>query len=201
MVLINLYIFILAIFLAILEIQTEGKDGWAAALPTWRARKDSRLGKYSAKFMSGKELTGYHASLFSFLILVFGMPYAFGLPLTIAELSKMTALFLLFIVLWDFLWFVMNPYFAMKNFDKGHILWHKHWVWRAPRDYYYGVIFSFFIILLGQIFSGNNDLIIWWLKNIGLFIFETIILMVFTSYVLGIDNWHQDDPTHLNLKN
>lgn len=36
----NLYIFIMATVLAILEIQIEGKHGWAKNLPTWRPSKN-----------------------------------------------------------------------------------------------------------------------------------------------------------------
>jgi len=35
------YFYIIAIFLAILEIQIEGKHGWAEKLPTWRPRPGS----------------------------------------------------------------------------------------------------------------------------------------------------------------
>ena len=66
----NVYLFVLACVLAILEIQIEGKHGWAQNLPTWRPKNKNWFIKLYAKFMSDREPTGYHMTMFSFVILV-----------------------------------------------------------------------------------------------------------------------------------
>ncbi|MCD4705862.1 hypothetical protein K8R61_02150, partial [bacterium] len=73
------YIFIMALVLAILEVQIEGKNGWAASLPTWRPSEKERYVKFFKKIMGGKEMTGYHLSMFSFVALIFHIPFFFGL--------------------------------------------------------------------------------------------------------------------------
>jgi hypothetical protein len=47
-----------------LEIQIEGANGWASALPTWRIET-----KWLLWLTSGKPLTGYHVWLNALLIL------------------------------------------------------------------------------------------------------------------------------------
>ncbi|MBI4036842.1 hypothetical protein HY385_00245, partial [Candidatus Daviesbacteria bacterium] len=70
----NIYLFLMATVLAILEIQIEGKHGWAKNLPTWRPKSQSFFVKLYSKMMSGKEMTGYHLSMFSFVVLIFHLP-------------------------------------------------------------------------------------------------------------------------------
>lgn len=177
----NLYIFILATVLAILEIQIEGANGWAKNLPTWRPHQGHPIAKIYAKMMSGKELTGYHSAMFGFVLLIFHLPFALGLPLTMNSELKILSLFFIFIALWDFLWFVLNPYHPLKNFVKANPN-HKQFLLGMPVDYYYALAVS----LVLAIFGGMTS---WWLENMALFIVETILTILFTLYILGIDNW------------
>ena len=70
-----LYIALLALFFAQVEIQIEGPTGWAANLPTWRVEQYWWLDW----FWGGRPLTGYHLWVFSFMALAFHLPIA--LPL------------------------------------------------------------------------------------------------------------------------
>lgn len=177
----NIYIFILAVSLAILEIQIEGAHGWAKNLPTWRP-KDKWFVRIYEKIMSGREFTGYHLTMFIFVLLILHLPYVFGLTLTIEHWLRTISLFFIFIVLWDFLWFVLNPHYPLSRFKKEHILWHKKWLLGAPVDYWASLILSFLIIIPTQDFS-------WWIFNITLFLIFTFSLTLFTLYVLKIDKW------------
>lgn len=115
------------------EIAIEGKHGWAADLPTWRLPPTSWV---SRLFFSDKPATGYHIWLEILVISVFHLPYLFVMPSWGLEL-KIIAFFLFFCVVEDFLWFVLNPAFGIKNFRPKKIWWHaKHWWLIAPRDYY-----------------------------------------------------------------
>lgn len=188
-ILTNIYIFILATVLAILEIQIEGPNGWAKNLPTWRPSSDKWYIKLYVKFMSGREATGYHITMFTFVFLIFNLPYAFGLDLNWENWLKTLSFFLIFVVLWDFLWFVLNPHYPLKKFKKEHIWWHKKWLSVAPVDYYGSILLSGIILLPLVNFRHDWYIINWWLFNVLLFGLETLVLVAFTFWVLDIDSW------------
>jgi hypothetical protein len=168
----NLYIFLLATIFALLEIQIEGSQGWAKNLPTWRLKKQ----------ILGKELTGYHLLIFSLAFLIFHFPYAFDYQLTLIHELKILSLFFLFVVLWDFLWFVLNPNFPLKSFKKENIWWHKNWFLKTPIDYFLGILASFLIILPTMDFT-------WWFLNLALFASYTFFTIFITLFIVRIDNW------------
>ncbi len=184
----NFYIFIIAVVLALLEIQTEGSHGWAEKLPAWRPDKNQWSYKFVWRIMT-KELTGYHMVLVIFLLLFFHFPFFFGTVLSLENEVKILSLFFVFTALWDFLWFILNPHYSLKKFKEQHIWWHKRWLFGFPLDYYGSISISFLVLI--PLFISQNDLSIfnWWLTNLGLFIGETIILILFSQYVLGIKNW------------
>ncbi|MCX6678560.1 MAG: hypothetical protein NTU95_11555 [Methanothrix sp.] len=132
------YLVIVSAVLALLEIQIEGANGWAKELPTWRIEN-----KWTTTFMSGKPLTGYHAYLIAFIVLLAHMPYFLGfvIPSISIEMRLISLIILLFIVE-DFLWFVLNPAYGIRKFKPQYIWWHaSSWWWIMPRDYYiFGLI-------------------------------------------------------------
>jgi len=142
----------MALVLAILEVQIEGGQGWAAKLPTWRPGRDSKWQKIY-KIMSGKDMTGYHLAMFSFVFLIFHLPFFIGLRWSMAIELELVSIFFLFIVMWDFLWFVVNPYFSLKNFHRHHNFWHRNWLWKLPTDYYISISISFILATLIHFFT------------------------------------------------
>src|SRR3990167_7891376 len=136
------YLYLLALVLAFLEVQVEGEHGWAGKLPCWRptGRWYARL---YTKVLGGKEMTGYHVGVFSFAFLMFHLPFMWGLAWQYgAEFSILSAFFL-FIVMWDFLWFVINPHYGIAKFRPCCVSWHAIWLGPAPIDYYVGLTLSF----------------------------------------------------------
>lgn len=126
----------LAATFALIEIQIEGKAGWAANLPTWRLRHH-----WWQRLFPGRPLTGYHFWVQVFIVLVAHLPFAFGLPWGWAVELRALAFVLLFWVVEDFLWFVLNPHFGLRRFKPEHIPWHREaWWWIAPRDYWLATI-------------------------------------------------------------
>jgi hypothetical protein len=190
MLLLNFYIFGLALILAILEIQIEGEHGWAKKLPTWRPHKKSWIARAYAKVMSDRELTGFHATLFPFVLLVFGLPYAYGLPLTAGNIAQSLSIFFIFLILWDFLWFVLNPHYPLSKFKKEHIWWHKKWALGAPADYYFAIFVSFLIALFAETLLAQKGMVQWWAWNMCVFGIETLVLIFISLNVLDIDNWN-----------
>ena len=126
------FVTVLAYFFAHAEIQIEGEAGWAANLPTWRIEKHWLLDI----FWGGRAMTGYHAWVFSFIAIFFHFPFFFNAPWSLALEARVIASIMLFWILEDFLWFIINPAFGWKRFHPTHVRWHKHWRCGAPVDYW-----------------------------------------------------------------
>ena len=177
----NLYLFIMAVVLALVEIQIEGPDGWAKSLPTWRPGRRGLFVRLYERLLGGKEMTGYHLAMFAFIALVFHLPFFFGEALTLTAWLTTLSLFFLFVILWDFLWFVLNPHYPLKRFKKEHIWWHKKWLGRLPVDYLGGIVIS---ALLAVASTGLS----WWLANVALWAVFLLLTILFTFVVLDIDH-------------
>ena len=134
---------VFAVILAAIEIESEGKYGWAERMPTWYRTTGFWARLYGA-VMSGKPLTGYHTFMFFLPALIFHSHFFMGVQWSIAGEFKTWALYFAWCPLWDYYWFVLNPSYAGK-FAPEHIWWHakSHWVcgW-FPVDYLVGVALS-----------------------------------------------------------
>lgn len=126
-------IFALSFWFAKVEIQIEGTEGWAKNLPTWRIEKHWLLDI----FFGGRAMTGYHAWVISFLFLLFHLPVAFIEQWSFAYEGRVLGGFILFWLLEDFLWFVINPGYGIKKFKKEYIPWHPTWFSIAPLEYWF----------------------------------------------------------------
>ncbi len=134
-----------AISFAILEIQIEGPDGWAARLPTWRV--DNR---WTRLLWDGKPLTGYHVSMLLFVAALAHLVYVVDprAPFGQTELRVAAFLILLF-VLEDWLWFVLNPAYGLRKFRREHVWWHAtHWWWIMPSTYWLSIPFGMVLYVL-----------------------------------------------------
>jgi len=123
---------VLAFFFAKVEIHIEGRNGWAANLPTWRIEKHWLLDV----FWGGRPMTGYHAWLFPFLFLVahwgFFITGVWSVRLEVRALASGAT----FLMLEDFLWFVCNPHFGFRSFRKGRVPWHPRWFCGMPVEHW-----------------------------------------------------------------
>jgi hypothetical protein len=126
-----LWIGLLAFFFAQVEIQIEGADGWASALPTWRVESHILLDI----FWGGRPMTGYHLWVFSFMALVFHLPVFMTGTWHFRLEGRMLGCLMLFWIAEDFLWFVLNPAFGWARFSPQYVPWHKHWLAWLPLDY------------------------------------------------------------------
>ncbi|MCX7216711.1 MAG: hypothetical protein NTZ96_10370 [Burkholderiales bacterium] len=126
------FVVLLGFFFAKLEIAIEGDAGWAANLPTWRIEKHWLLDL----FWGGREMTGYHAWAFSLIALFFHFPLIFSGEFSWAAEQRALASIMLFWVSEDFLWFVLNPAFGLRRFEKTHAGWHRNWWMGAPIEYW-----------------------------------------------------------------
>jgi hypothetical protein len=152
----TLLIFIYALLFALVEIEIEGPDGWAEKLPTWY-RVRPLYARALAAVLSGKPLTGYHLTMLPLSLLSFHLGLAFGLPWSLGLEARLLAGYLVFNVAWDFLWFLLNPYFGWARFRKGAVWWHDSvWVGRFPIDYWNGVGGSFVLAGLPWLFGSDG---------------------------------------------
>lgn len=132
------WVWLMALFFAQVEIQIEGAAGWAASLPTWRISGHWALDV----FWGGRPMTGYHAWVFPFMALVFFSPLAFSGRWQWRGAAQALAGLMLFWVVEDFAWFILNPAFGWSRFNPAHIPWHLRWWWGLPVDYWIGLLGS-----------------------------------------------------------
>lgn len=126
------YVLLLSFFFAKVEIQIEGAAGWATSLPTWRIEKHVLL----TLFWGGRAMTGYHAWVFSFIALIFHLPLIMMGQWSWLLEARVVATVMLFWVIEDFLWFVLNPGFGLARFNPKNAFWHKNWIFGAPVEYW-----------------------------------------------------------------
>lgn len=125
------WIALLGLFFAMTEIQIEGAHGWAASLPTWRIEKHWLLDV----FWGGRPMTGYHAWVFPFMFLAFHLPIVVNDTFSWRLEARCLGSLMLFWIVEDFLWFVLNPAYGLARFNPHSIPWHKHWLVGVPVDY------------------------------------------------------------------
>lgn len=143
-----LWVGLLAYFFANVEIQIEGAAGWAANLPTWRIEHHYLLDI----FWGGRPMTGYHAWIFPWIALFFHFPLLFNGRVSWRAEARVIACIMIFWVVEDLLWFVLNPAFGLQKFHPRFIPWHIHWWGPAPVDYW---ISSALAVLLCWLSSRN----------------------------------------------
>jgi hypothetical protein len=152
-ILFGIYLFLICFFLANLEIQIEGPNGWASKLPTWRIADKTINWLYG-----GKPITGYHLYLTILLLLLFHLPLLY-LKLDIYIESKILMSFFVVATIWDLQWFIMNPAFGLKKYHPENIWWFKNWLFGFPREYFLGISLAFIIFLFpvakGKMFKAR----------------------------------------------
>lgn len=162
-----------ATVVACIEIESEGRFGWADKTPTW-FRTTGFFGKLYGKMMGGKPLTGYHAFMFFLPVLIFHAHFFMGMEWSGREELLAWAMYFAWCPMWDYFWFVLNPHYRDK-FTPSHIWWHAKspWVFGLfPLDYLVGVTIS-----LG--FAGGAA---WLSGSLEIFVRHAELLSGFCAY-------------------
>ena len=173
---------IVALFLAFLELNIEGKNGWAAALPTWRI-------SFRFIFRDKTPLTGYHVSLWLTTTSSF---FAFSLIDTILFQKTYTGSHFFVVASQvgvvlgteDALWFCLNYNSPVNHFG-------------GALNQYFGYVLTLFFSGLGW---GFAYLILGWSAS-GLF--TTIgcqfgVCLLFSLLVLSLRGVYQFIDTRLH---
>ncbi len=149
-----LWIALTAFFFAKVEIQIEGPAGWAASLPTWRVENHWLLDM----FWGGRPMTGYHAWVFSFMFLIFHLGVFIHQNWSLRTEARIIASLMLFWIIEDFLWFILNPAYGIHNFSPNRIPWHKHWFMQMPVDYWTFTMVSLLLVCVSYMkFNGKGN--------------------------------------------
>jgi hypothetical protein len=125
-----LWVVLLGAVFANVEIQIEGAAGWAANLPTWRIDHS-----WLNLIWGGKTITGYHVWIFSFMALAFHLPLFLTGTFSWRLEARLLGAVMVFWIVEDFLWFILNPAFGWARFAPAFVPWHKHWIVGVPVDY------------------------------------------------------------------
>jgi hypothetical protein len=182
----SIYLFASALVLAFLEVQIEGKHGWASKLPTWRPGR-TWYDRLFRVFTSGKELTGYHLGVFGFAALFLHYPFFTGTEWSLQQEAWTVSIFLLFSAVWDYLWIIINPHYGVwKRQPKKDVWWHKKWIGPFPIDYYLGVFFSL-AVLAPWWWEGWIDYVVLreWGIMFGIFVLGTFLTLLFVEIFRG----------------
>jgi len=133
---------------ALLEIQIEGKNGWAGKLPTWRKAVNQR-GLLGFVVDPNQPRTGYHTYLWAFIFAISHFVFLLT-PWDIQKEIYVLSYYVLLTAVEDFLWFVFNPYYGLKKFKKGEIPWHTNWFLGVPRTYWINYPLGIIFYLIGS---------------------------------------------------
>lgn len=142
-----LFIILAAVAAAKLEIQIEGKDGCAKNLPTWKVNN-----KLTKLFLGNYPFTGYHFWVVIVVLIFLHFPFFLGLVWNIKYELEVIAAVLLTAVLEDFLWFVFNPAFRIKKFNKNDVPWHGTWLGPVPLVYILFIFAAIFLLSTSYLF-------------------------------------------------
>ncbi len=159
-----------ASILAKIEVQMEGRHGWAENLPTTRWKNDGGIIfkrsfgknrwdyianniflKFALKILAGRDLTAYH--LYGILLQFFAgslIVYTFLGYHELATFALRVFSFVWFIqATEDTLWFIFNPFYRLKNYRRDMIAWHKDdWWYFAPKSMIIAMLLSIIAFLL-----------------------------------------------------
>jgi hypothetical protein len=148
-------VWLLAFLFAVAEVEIEGAHGWAERLPTWY-RVRGRAARLFGLALRGKPMTGYHLSMFALSACAFHLPFAFGADWSLSAELVVLAAYAVFVVVWDFLWFALNPAYGPRRFRAGAIWWlPEPWLLGVPVDYLVALGGSFVLAALAWAIDGG----------------------------------------------
>jgi hypothetical protein len=151
----TLFLFVYALLFAMVEIEIEGAHGWAEKLPTWY-RVTPWYARAFSRAIGGKPLTGYHAIMIPLALLSFHVGFAFGQPWSPGLEARVLARFGFWTIVWDALWFVLNPAFGWRRFRPGQVWWlGQRWIGPFPIEYWNALLSSFVVAALPGLLGGR----------------------------------------------
>ena len=180
MILTSVFWGLLALLFAILEIENEGKFGWAEKSQTWYRSKEHQP-KIIQLLLGGKPLTGYHLFLFPLVMLITHAHFFMGVSWTLDKEFAALGIYFLWSPLWDYLWIVFNPHFSVSKIKE--IWWFKKepTIFIFPFSDFAQWVLSFVVVVIGALLTGNNSIIFSHLE----FVAYISLFALFVSFVVS----------------
>ncbi|MEK7542067.1 MAG: hypothetical protein AAB524_00005, partial [Patescibacteria group bacterium] len=103
----------------------------------------------------------------------------------------MLAMYFVWMPTWDFLWFVLNPYYGVKKFKKQNVWWHNrsHWLFNiTPLDYLFGWGLSVMLSGLAAWLASDGVLLIRHSYFMIWFLFFTVVTILLVAPLYK--RWH-----------
>jgi hypothetical protein len=174
-----LVLFAWAFGLGAIEIEIEGGYGWCERLPTWYLKR-GRLGAVYGVAMAKRPLTGYHVYAFTIPLLILHLPFTMGVDWSFsAELATIGTYFMLAVV-WDYVWFVLNPAYTVQRFRRGNVWWFSGpWLGRFPLDYCLSIGVSIALAGAAALVAGDTSPLfkhLWTLAGIAILLALVVLL-------------------------
>lgn len=154
----SIYWFLVALSIALFEIELEGKYGWAEKSATWSKRPN--FPKLLRLFSGARVLTGYHVFLNIFLFLFMHATFFLAGSFSIAAEMNLLAIYLTWTLFWDFLWFIMNPYYGWKVFSPKTVWWFGEEPWlfnKLPVKYFVQIGIAFVFSAIAVLLTNNGN--------------------------------------------
>ncbi len=196
MVLISLYWFLVALALALTEIEIEGKHGWAEKTATWSKRVSLPKGFFL--FSGSRVLTGYHIFLNIFLIIITHSPLVFFKTFSWSSEFQLISTYLIWALFWDLLWFIFNPYYGWKEFAPNAVWWFGEEPWlmnKLPLKYFIQIGIGLLLITISSQLSGDKRVILDFLILIATFIALTLLSHLFLRRIYHSYYWRTHKKT------
>ncbi len=177
----SIYWFLVALFIALFEIEIEGKYGWAEKTATWNRK--FRFPKNGGRFSISRSLTGYHLFLNIFLFLFMHSTFFLSGTFSIEQELKLLSIYFTWILVWDYLWFILNPYYGLNAFSQKSVWWFGKEPWilgRFPVKYLLQLAAAFLLSYIATRLTDHSGYII----DQGIRTVVFIILIVLSHFLL-----------------
>lgn len=177
----SIYWFLVALSIAIFEIELEGKYGWAEKSATWSRRYE--IPKVFRMFSGTRVLTGYHLFLNIFLLLFMHSTFFINQEFSITAELTLLATYLTWTLFWDFLWFIMNPYYGWKMFSPKAVWWFGEEKWilnKLPLKYFVQTFIAFVLVGTATIMTGDSS----YVYDQAILVLIFVILTILSHYFL-----------------
>lgn len=176
----SLFLFVMAVLFGIFEIEAEGRHGWGEKFPTWY-----RVNGVAAKLygrITNKPLTGYHAALFFVPFFIMFWPMVATSTLTLHGAFMAFSLYFAWVVVWDFSWFALNPYYGVKKFRRNSVWWFASEPWlfaRIPSGYILAWLTSLILAgVSGGIDGGWSAVVTDQAQMLGWYLVGTLLIII-----------------------
>jgi hypothetical protein len=157
-IILNIHTFVFGVIWAFVMVNAEGNDGWGGK-SGWRLRKDQLPWLRILTFGRPINFLPVFACLtfFGTYLLVPAWSYAHNVPFSTAAWGELIVYFLLFFIIEDYIWFLVNPGFGAGKFSKKFVPWHPYWILGMPFDYWFAVAAILFcgVYAKGWVWTGE----------------------------------------------